>query len=128
MGTTQIRAALLFLTVISGLPVNAVLAQNPFIDRPLFSPDRQPHADTPGPAALPGRELPAGTYRLSGLIRTNSQGTLVLLSGAEGSPAQRVRPGDSVNGWLILSATETGIRVTRRGVAQEITLRQAFPE
>lgn len=108
------------------LPVWA--AEDAFVTRPLFSADRRPAAEQAASPFEPGRELPAGNWRLTGLAAGADGRTTILLMGIDSGQALRAHPGDSVNGWLILDATGHAIRLSRRGEMHQTALRQAVPE
>lgn len=111
---------------LASLPASG--AEDAFVARPLFSPDRRPAPDQPALPSRSGRELPTGGWRLSGLVMGANGQTVILLTGSEGGPILRARPGDSVNGWLILDVQGHAIRLSRRGEMHSTGLRQALPE
>ena len=91
-------------------------------DRPLFSPDRRPVA-APAPALAAPADVPddLGDTRLIGIVRSDTEGDLAIVV-REGSPAKRLRQGDSLGGWrlvqvgareIVLEADDRAQRVLR---------------
>lgn len=122
MGRLLLSASLCLVT----LPVMA--AEDAFVTRPLFSADRRPAPEQAASPFQPGRELPTGNWRLTGLATGADGRTIILLTGIDSGQVLRAHPGDSVNGWLILDAGGHVLRLTRRGEMHQTALRQALPE
>jgi hypothetical protein len=68
------------------------------LDRPLFSPDRQPSADAP---VAPGPELQALTATLQGILFASSGSVALLTAVGETTPV-RVSQGEIFLGWRLL--------------------------